>query len=75
MVAPLASVHKFLRLCGLCKELAFGPQYVGDTVAFFVQFIPIQQVMPPVPGKNSLHVLDQDFLPAAAVKSVVLLSA
>src|SRR5271166_1060916 len=28
-LCPLASVHKYLRICDLCKELAFGSQHAG----------------------------------------------
>src|ERR1700751_1155695 len=48
----LASVHKSLRLCDLCKELAFGAAAQKGEVAIFIQLVRAQPVVPPVPGES-----------------------
>jgi hypothetical protein len=47
----LASVYKCLRLCDLCKELAFGAPAQKGEVAIFIQLVRAQPVVPPVPGE------------------------
>jgi hypothetical protein len=48
----LASIHKCLRPCDLCKELAFGaPDVVGPN-RDFTQLVRAQHVVPPVPGER-----------------------
>jgi hypothetical protein len=48
----LASVYKCLRLCDLCKELAFGAPAQKGEVAIFIQLVRAQPVVPPVPGER-----------------------
>jgi hypothetical protein len=48
----LASVHKCLRLCDLCKELASGAATRQVKVPIFIQVVRIQRVAPPVPGES-----------------------
>src|SRR4029077_18088574 len=49
----LESVHKCLRICDLCKELAFGAQHSASQSRDFRQLVCVQRVMPPVPGERS----------------------
>ena len=47
----LASFHKNLRFCDLCKELAFGTPESLRPNQDFIQLVPAQHVLPPVPEK------------------------
>jgi len=47
----LASVHKYLRFCDLCKELAFGTPESLRPNQDFIQLVRAQHVLPPVPGE------------------------
>src|SRR6516162_10190437 len=61
----LASVHKYLRFCDLCKELAFGTPESLRPNQDFIQLVRAQHVLPPVPGERNLAIdgqLSQDFL-------------
>ena len=48
----LASFHKYLRLCDLCKELAFGSPDALRQNQDFIQLVRAQHVLPPVPGER-----------------------
>jgi len=47
----LASDHKNLRFCDLCKELAFGSPDALRQNQDFIQLVRAQNVLPPVPGE------------------------
>jgi len=47
----LASVHKYLRFCDLCKQLVFGAQCARLVKSLFIQLVRVQHVVPPVPGE------------------------
>jgi hypothetical protein len=61
LLEKLASVHKCLRLCDLCKELAFGAAAQKGEVAIFIQLVCAQPVVPPVPGKSLSEKVGQFF--------------
>ena len=48
----LASVHKCLRFCDLCEELAFGTSTRKSVKLLFIQLVRVQRVVPPVPGES-----------------------
>jgi hypothetical protein len=48
----LASFHKNLRFCDLCKELAFGTPESLRPNQDFIQLVRAQHVLPPVPGEK-----------------------
>jgi hypothetical protein len=56
--AKRASVHKYLRIRDLCKELAFGYSVRSKVKSQFIQLVGIQRLVPPVPGES--YVSDSD---------------
>ena len=48
----VASFHKYLRFCDLCKELAFGSPDALRQNQDFIQLARAQHVLPPVPGER-----------------------
>jgi len=67
----LASFHKYLRLCDLCKELAFGSPDALRQNQDFIQLVRAQHVLPPVPGELTgvglnTRVAPETFLPTVS---------
>src|ERR1700751_3496178 len=65
----LESVYKCLRLCDLCKELAFGAPAQKGEVAIFIQLVRAQPVVPPVPGEYTASLTRSKWAARKAIRA------